>query len=51
MTLNSDSNDSDLEPVEGIAIPVPPSKTFMSKHSAIYWSSSKNMHQAKLQKS
>ena len=45
---NSDSNESDFEPDEGIAIPIPPSKTFMSKHGEIQWSSSPNMRQAKL---
>ena len=35
LELNSDSNDSDFEPDEGIAIPIPPSKTFMSKNGEI----------------
>ena len=48
LELNSDSNESDFEPDEGIAIPIPPSKTFMSKHGEIQWSSSPNMSQAKL---
>ncbi len=48
LELNSDSNDSDFEPDEGIAIPIPPSKTFMSKNGEIQWSSSPNMRQAKL---
>ncbi|KAL7850549.1 hypothetical protein SRHO_G00198980 [Serrasalmus rhombeus] len=32
LELNSDSSDSDFEPDEGIAIPIPPSKTFVSKN-------------------
>ncbi len=48
LELNSDSNDSDFEPDEGIAIPIPPSKTFMSKNGEIQWFSSPNMRQAKL---
>ena len=48
LELNSDSNDSDFEPDEGIAIPIPPSKTFTLKNGKIQWSSSPNMRQAKL---
>ncbi|XP_076608401.1 LOW QUALITY PROTEIN: uncharacterized protein LOC143333911 [Chaetodon auriga] len=48
LELNSDSNDSDFEPDEGNTIPIPPSKTFMSKNGEIQWSSSPNMRQAKL---
>ena len=32
LELNSDSNEYDFVPDEGIAIPIPPSKTFMPKH-------------------
>uniref|UniRef100_A0A8C7YB61 C-type lectin domain-containing protein n=1 Tax=Oryzias sinensis TaxID=183150 RepID=A0A8C7YB61_9TELE len=39
-TCAVDSNDSDFEPDEGIAIPVPPSKTFISKNIIIHWYSS-----------
>ena len=48
LELNSDSNDSDFEPDEGIAIPIPPSKTFMSKNSEIQWSSSPNIRQTRM---
>lgn len=46
--LNSDSHDSDSESDEEIAIPLPPSQTFMSKNGEMQWSSSPNMCQAKL---
>ena len=48
LELNSDSNDSDFEPDEGIAIPIPPSKTFMSKNGEIQWSSSPNIRQTRM---
>ncbi|XP_029907418.1 piggyBac transposable element-derived protein 4-like [Myripristis murdjan] len=48
LEINSDSNDSDFEPDVGIAIPIPPSETYMSKNGEIQWSSSPNKRQAKL---
>ena len=46
--VNSESDDSDNELNEETDIHIPPSKTYTSKSGQIQWSSSPNVHQAKL---